>query len=255
MLTQNYPPLIGGIELYVQNLSIELIMRGHEVSVATLWHEGSPEFEIDQGIRVYRIRGSIQRVARLLFINPGRIYAPPFPDPELLWELQKIIVQERPDIVHAHNWIVHSYLPIKVWSRAAMVVTLHDYDLQCSIWSLFYRNTTCSGPSLIKCLACAANYYGFLKGVSTVLSSRVMSAFERLATDMFIPVSQAVAVGNGLVGSGMSYRVIPAFIRDSLGSSNIDCSPYLSQLPTKNYLLFVGALGQIKGAICTAARI
>ena len=74
-----------------------------------------------------------------------------------------------------------------------------------------------------------------------------MSVFERLATDMFLPVSQAVAVGNGLVGSGMLFRVIPAFIPDSLGSSNNHYETYLSQLPGKDYLLFVGALAQIKG--------
>mgnify|MGYP001563273492 FL=1 len=76
MLTQFYWPVIGGEERLVQDLSIELVRRGHEVAVATLWHEGLAEFELDRGVRVYRIRGLAQRV-RWLFTEPGRRPAPP----------------------------------------------------------------------------------------------------------------------------------------------------------------------------------
>ncbi len=37
MLAQFYPPIIGGEERLVQDLSAELAQRGHDAAVATLW--------------------------------------------------------------------------------------------------------------------------------------------------------------------------------------------------------------------------
>src|SRR4051812_17748896 len=132
MLAQFYPPIIGGEERHVRNLSAALVARGHEGAVATLWHEGMAEFEIDDGgVRIYRMRGTLQRVEGL-FSETGRRHAPPFPDPELMWALRGVIKRERPEIVHAHNWMVHSFQPIKRWSGASLVMTLHDYSLACA---------------------------------------------------------------------------------------------------------------------------
>src|SRR5215469_12616356 len=63
-----------------------------------------------------------------------------------------IIAQERPHIVHAHDWIVHSFTPLKAWSKAKLVVTLHDASIVCAKQRLEYRKNLCSGPELIKCL-------------------------------------------------------------------------------------------------------
>ncbi len=52
MLAQFYPPAIGGEERHVRDLSIELAARGHDISLATLWHKGLADFEIDQGVRI-----------------------------------------------------------------------------------------------------------------------------------------------------------------------------------------------------------
>ena len=53
MLSQFYPPIIGGVEQHVRTLSVELVSRGHDVAVATLWHKGLAEFELDQGVRTH----------------------------------------------------------------------------------------------------------------------------------------------------------------------------------------------------------
>ena len=36
MVSESYPPIAGGAEQYVRNLSVALQRRGHDVSVATL---------------------------------------------------------------------------------------------------------------------------------------------------------------------------------------------------------------------------
>src|ERR1051326_4232692 len=130
MLAQFYPPTIGGEERHVRN---------------------------------HRIRGTMQRVS-VLFSEKGRRFAPPFPDIETMRALHRIVKQERPDIVHAHNWIVHSFTDRKSWSRAKLVVTLHDYSLVCTQKRLTYFNEVCDGPALAKCLRCATDFYGIAKG-------------------------------------------------------------------------------------------
>src|SRR5260221_12941019 len=61
MFAQFYPPSIGGEERHVRDLGIELAARGHDVSLATLWHNSLPDFEIDQGPRIHRIHATMQR--------------------------------------------------------------------------------------------------------------------------------------------------------------------------------------------------
>ncbi len=246
MLSQFYPPIIGGEEQHVRSLSTGLVARGHDVAVVTLWHQGLAEFELDEGVRVYRIRSSMQRML-WLFSNSKRCYAPPFPDPELVLALRRVIAQERPEIVHAHNWLVYSFLPLKAWSRVRLIVTLHNSNLVCAKLTLLYHDALCEGPGFTKCLGCATQYYGLAKGVPTVLSNWVMSLVERGVVDMFLPVSQAVAIGCNLVGSRLPFQVIPNFIPDDISTLQGDLTPYLTQLPAEDYLLFVGALGRFKG--------
>ena len=246
MLAQFYPPTIGGEERHAHNLSVELAARGHEVAVATLWHEGQKAFERDRGVRIYRIHGSLQRLS-MLFIDQERHHSPPFPDPEALWALRRIILRERPEIVHAHNWIVHSFTPLKAWSKAKLVVTLHDPSHICAKKRFMYREMVCSGPALTKCLGCATAHYGIVKSVPTVLSNRVWGKLERQTVDMFLPVSQAIAQVSQLAQYGVPYRVIPNFVPDEVNESCSDVVPFLEQLPKNNYLLFVGDIMRDKG--------
>lgn len=246
MLAQFYPPIIGGEEHQVRRLSQMLAHFGHEVAVATLWREGLPEYEVDEGVRVYRLRGTVQR-AEWLYKEKERRHAPPFPDPEMVWNLRRVLKRESPQIVHAHNWIVHSFLPIKRWSGAKLVVTLHDYSLGCVQKRLMNQNSPCSGPRLGKCLACASEHYGVAKGVATVLANWTMSAVERSLVDMFLPVSYAVAQGAGLVDNHLPFQVIPNLAANHNETSTSEYAPYLDKLPKGDFLLFVGDMTRDKG--------
>jgi glycosyltransferase involved in cell wall biosynthesis len=246
MLAQFYPPTIGGEERHVRNLSIELAARGHDVSLATLWHKGLPDFEIDQGVRVYRIHGTMQRIATL-FSEQERQYAPPFPDPEAANAIRRLIEIERPDIVHAHNWIVHSFTPLKWWSKARLVVTLHDYSLTCVQKRLTYQDAICSGPALAKCLSCANDFYGPGKGLPSTLTNNLAGMMERRAVDMFLPVSSAVATGTQLAKYRVPYRIVPNFVPDNINELRNDEDSHLEQLPAEDFLLFVGDVKRDKG--------
>lgn len=247
MLTQFvYPPTIGGEERHVADLSQDLVARGHEVSIATFWQKGLPEFEIYRGVRIHRMRGTMQRISPL-FSDSDRTYAPPFPDPGVMRALRCIIQEERPEIVHAHNWLVHSFTPLKAWSKAKFIMTLHDYGLVCVQKRLMRQGVNCSGPGIAKCLVCGTQFYGIGKGPVTTLANLPSAERERRAVDMFLPVSQAVAEGNRLDEHNVPYKVIPNFIPDQVDAIYDDDDPFLSKLPKGEYLLFVGDVKADKG--------
>lgn len=245
MLIDSYPPMIGGAQQHVRNLSLALVARGHDVAVATLQHPGLEAYEEDGGVRIYRLRGTLQRSQRIF---RDRTYAPPIHDPELTWALRGVIDRERPELVHSHNWMVRSFLPLKRWSKAKLVVSLHDYSLRCANWILMRDGEPCAGPGPVKCFPCAGSHYdGLSKGAAVTLGNWAMAAAERRMADMFVPVSEAVAIGNALPSSDRPYTIIPNFIPDEIGTPTDDSPEYRDQLPADDYLLFVGSLTHQKG--------
>jgi glycosyltransferase involved in cell wall biosynthesis len=246
MLAQFYPPTIGGEERHVRNLSIALVRRGHDVTVATLQKSGLPKFEIDEGVKVRRLQGSMQRLSSV-FTEPERTFAPPFPDPELVHGLANIIAEDRPHIVHAHNWLLHSFLPLKRRSGPRFVVTLHDLSLVCAKKIAMRRGELCEEPGLQKCLSCASAHYGRVKGTVTATANWLSGALERRLTDKFLAVSNAIAVGNGLTRGKVPYEVIPNFVPDEVAKLSTHVPREVEQLPGSGYLLFVGDLVALKG--------
>lgn len=246
MLAQFYPPIMGGIERHVKNLSAALSARGHQVAVATLWHKGQVAFEMDGNVCIYRVRGTMQRLTGLF--TADRQHSPPFPDPEVALALRRIIRREKPDVVHAHNWMIHSFLPLKAWSGAKLVMTLHDCELACVQMRMMYKDTElCSGPAFWKCMGCAAHHYGAVKGAITQVGNALMSRVERKSVDKFLPVSHAVAEANQLTGSPAPFEVVPNFIPDSIGTPEPVADPQLDRLPGEGFILQVGDLVRDKG--------
>ncbi|MGP0093338.1 MAG: glycosyltransferase family 4 protein [Xanthobacteraceae bacterium] len=246
MLAQFYPPIIGGEERHVRNLSAALARRGHDVSIATLAAADAPSMEIDQGVKIHRLRGTLQR-GEFLYSESTRRHAPPFPDPELLIGLGRILADEKPEIVHAHNWLLHSFLPMKRQSRARLVVTLHDYSLVCATKNAMHNGAMCSGPGLAKCLACACQHYGPFKGGVTAIANNLSRRLECRAVDTFLAVSRAVASVNGLADLKVPFEVVPNFVPDDVAAANGATSELLQRLPRDGFLLFVGDLRRAKG--------
>jgi glycosyltransferase involved in cell wall biosynthesis len=246
MLAQFYPPIVGGEEQHVHSLSRELAARGHAVSVVTQWQPGLADFALEEGVRIHRVRSTAQRMP-WLYKEQARRHAPPLPDPELLWQMGWLVAQEHPQIVHAHNWMVHSFLPLSPFVDARLVVTLHDYSLVCAKKRLMVRQAACSGPGLRRCLACAGEHYGTAKGAVTVLGNWMMTSAETKAVDMFVAVSRAVAEGNRLPQAGLPYLVIPNMVPVDWEEAATCSDARLAQLPAGDFFLYVGDLSQDKG--------
>jgi glycosyltransferase involved in cell wall biosynthesis len=243
MISDFYPPFVGGVEVLVSGLGRELVTRGHSVSVATLRADDLPATELIDGVHVHRIRSSTQRFERL-FATRARPWAPPVADPEAIAGLRSVVRSEGPDVVHGHDWLARSFLPLKRRRGPAFVMSLHYYTLRCPKKNLMYRGAPCSGPFLIKCLGCAGRHYGRAKGAAVVLGQFTFSRAEAALVDLFLPVSHATAVGNGLPGSGLAYEVVHNFVRPTSDPSGDD---RLHLLPSDPYLLFVGDVRADKG--------
>ncbi len=246
MLTQFYAPDIGGEERHVQDLSAELVKRGHAVTVASIWHPDRMEYENDHGVKVFRLRSTTGRASQL-YREMDRSHAPPFPDPELTVALWKLIEREHPDIIHAHNWMLHSFLPYRIFKHIPTVITLHDYSFVCAMKRLMLYDAPCTGPALVKCLKCSSHHYEAIKGVPIFLSNQAMRVIEKKTVDLFVAVSQEVAIRNRLVEQRLPYQVIPNFVPDDLDRHRNPADPRVAQLPDNGYLLYVGDLSRDKG--------
>jgi glycosyltransferase involved in cell wall biosynthesis len=248
MLTQSYPPVVGGEERAVEDLGEELAERGHEVTVATLRQPGR-EPRDSAGVRVQALDSLVYRLRRF-YGDPDRRHAPPGPDPEAALGLRRLLREERPDVVHAHNWLVHSYLPVERRGDAALVLSLHDYGLRCATRRMLHRGAACSGPAPLKCGRCAVAHYGPPVGLATALGTRLGNSRLRRRVDLFLPVSAAAAELSGLC-PGDPFRVVPNFFR-AAGAAPATDDPRLDELPDEPFLLFFGDATVDKGALVLA---
>jgi glycosyltransferase involved in cell wall biosynthesis len=246
MLADFYPPVVGGLERVVADLSRALAARGHEVAVATLAHDGVATVEDDQGVSVHRLRGLAQ-YATPFFKDPNRRFAPPTPDPLLARQLAKLVREWHPDVIHAHGWSVYSYLPIKRRGGVPLVLTLHDYGNFCVRRDLlFHGATVCDGPTVRKCLSCAFATYGPPKAL-ILAGGLALGRQWHGAIDRFVAISNVVAQqAHAHIAPDADIPILPSFVADAVTSYRPPATRS-SRLPAGEYILFVGAFGRHKG--------
>jgi glycosyltransferase involved in cell wall biosynthesis len=255
LLSQFFPPDIGGEERHVFNLANTLAQRGHEVAVATHRMADVPNQEtLASGVRVYRFATASMRLPGVY--STERTHHPPLPDPLAVRELSRITRQERPHVVHAHNWIVNSAVALRrsspTASRFGLVLTLHDFSYVCATKRLMRMGSACEGPAVARCLPCAVANYGPAVGPLTAAATALMRPWKNRAIDHVICVSNAVASGNQMP-PGPNTSVIPNFVLDELvlgraGDAAVGRTEDLpSALPNEDFLLFVGELSRDKG--------
>jgi glycosyltransferase involved in cell wall biosynthesis len=266
-LSDFYRPVIGGLERHVETLCRELILLGHTVTVVTLQTGDHPAEETLDGVRVIRIRGWSGRLTAF-HADAARPFHPTVPDPGAMATLRRVVQRERPAVVHSHSWLQYSYFPLhRVQRGPAHVVTLHDYGLACAKKTLQHStlrlatstnspssdpsvtglSRPCSGPRLAKCLACAPEQYGVLKGAAITTGLRASRVLHGRA-DRYIAISTAVAdESRCALPSSCEIAVIPTMVPNHLPAL-AQSTPRPNFLPPMDgYLMFVGALGRHKG--------
>ena len=242
MVSDTYPPITGGLGRHVQLLSQELIKRGHEVVVFTVGYPDLPEYEEKAGVKSYRSQGFFQR-SPFLYKDVNNKKPAPICDWLISRKLKQIIKDEKPDIVHAHGWIIYSVLPLKKELKIPLAATLHDYGLICPKTTLLRENTICNEPFTSKCLDCGKSQYGVVKSLATY--SGVKMGKARLAkVDKFIAVSSFMEEVHSKY-LGLSDKDIVAIPNFYAAEAREEVRT-IESLP-KDFILFVGALVPTKG--------
>lgn len=244
MLAQTYSPVVGGEERLVEDLSRQLARRGHEITVATLRQPlGEPPQEDEVSVEL--LDSSVHGIPGIATLKERR-YAAPLPDPRTTAGLRRLLRRLEPDVVHAHNWLVNSYLPLARGAGAPLVLSLHDYGILCPTKRLFYKGGVCSGPAPLKCLQHAFEYYGVGKGAMVATGTRLSEPWVRRRVDMFLSVSPAVE-RLCRVGPEDAHRIVPNFVGE-LPPAPADADERLSFLPDGPFVLYFGDVGEDKGA-------
>ena len=250
MAVDFYRPFIGGAERQVEILSKQLHSRGYEMAVATMWHEGLPRQEDDEGVALHRLTALSTKTARFSG-DPKRRYHPPFPDPVMALELRRLIRKFKPDLVHAHGWIAYSCAAALLGSDVPLLISVRDYGYTCATRTMLYDGRTCDGPSPLKCLGCASEKYGRAKAavaVAGVFSGRPLLTRKIAGAHSITSFVQTVTRRDLLHESSESRGtlvpdfVIPSFLELHGGQSTLG-----DVLPAEPYILFVGALQAHKG--------
>lgn len=153
-----YPPLVfGGAEIYVQRISEKLAQHGHEIVVITTDSTISikPSIEEKNGIKIYR-NHPLNIYAIYNTLSKPAVIKPIWYGIDLLnihsyIIIKNILIKEKPDVVHIHNFKGFSFAFYAVKSlNLPLIFTVHDYFLECLQETLF-RNScvVCQHPLLL----------------------------------------------------------------------------------------------------------
>lgn len=256
IVSDHYPPFIGGAHRQTQMLARELHKRGFEVNVATVWHPGFSEEEMDEGVKVHRLK----QIRTLLPFNNDvgqQRHQPPFPDPVSVIELRRLIHSFKPDVVHSHGWMSFTCAAALLGMDTPLIISGRDYGYSCATRTLLYHGKPCSGPALAKCMECAAQFYNPPKGIISALSILVgkpllkhkvkgihsISHFVEWIIERDLYSGQDRSLENR--GGPVTERIIPSFL---VHDENEPTDPsVLENLPSEPFILFVGALQKRKG--------
>lgn len=255
LVSDHYPPFIGGAHRQTQLLGKELHKRGHVVNVATVWQPGLPTEHDDNGVLIHRLKDlrtalTRQREDRMQRHHPG------YPDPVTTWGLRRLIDQFQPDVIHAYGWFTYSVAAALTGKNIPLLISGRDYAYGCPTRTLVRNGQEiCNGPALNKCLSCAAHLYGAPKGWTAVMGSKVGNALLRRKVSGVHSISTYVQemVRRDFLGTtqpDLPEAIIPSFresIDDECYSADPQLQSYLDRLPGEPFILFVGALRRVKG--------
>ncbi len=244
LVSDFYPPTLGGMERVVEDLAVSLLERGHDISVATLTLDGQSSSREQRGVPVHQLRALSTRALARSYDSDARRFHPTLPDPLLVREIRQLIRRERPQVVHANGWIMHSCVPAVRGLSAKLIVTLHDYGLACPKKTYLREGSICDGPGFPKCVMCAAEQYGGAKAAALTVGIELSQRTIYGAVDTYIAISGSVsAVSRKRLPDNVTIEVIPSFLAKM---------PARAQAPQfvpcqDGYLMYAGALENYKG--------
>lgn len=231
MVSDFFPPVLGGLEAHVDDLCAELAARGHDVHVATLTTDASPS---DPRVHVHPVKTATASLVR--FERSDRPFAPPLPDPVARVTLSRLVRALAPDVVHGHSWLAAS---LPTGRRPPTVFTAHDYATACQLHTLLRTSgERCQGPSFTACVSCGARRHGRAK--SFALAAGTLAGRRLVPADRVLTLSRQVASVVAPLFVAPT-EVVPGFVRDLPVATDV------AGLPAGPFVMYAGDPGAHKG--------
>lgn len=124
MLSWEYPPLVvGGLGRHVEALARELVAAGHVVDVVT---RGEKDEVVDELLDGVRVRRAAADPIAIDFTTESLLAWALAAEHALIRAALPLLRRGRPDVVHAHDWLVaQSAVTLAAQSRSPLVATVH----------------------------------------------------------------------------------------------------------------------------------
>lgn len=124
MLTWEYPPLVvGGLGRHVEALARQLVAEGHRVRVVTRSDGSSSSVEDRDGVLIHRAAADPLAID---FTTESLLAWAQANEHSLLRAALPLVRDWRPDVVHAHDWLVaQTAITVAEATGAALVTTIH----------------------------------------------------------------------------------------------------------------------------------
>lgn len=232
--------LKGGSERHVFDLSHKLREAGHEVIHFSM--NDSRNLLDKKGERSYFIRKvdygkfNLKNIVKLFYNR------------DAVLQIKKIIEEEKPDIVHLHNF-AHQFSPAIISTikkyNIPIVQTLHDYKIVCPNYKLYSKNEfcyRCKNGAYYKCLVRKCMKDSYLKSLLACLEAyytRFIKTYQKI--DYFIAPSNYMK--NRVVEAGYD----PDRIAVLYNFVNLPKLTSLKNIKKADYFLYFGRLSEEKG--------
>ncbi|MDT4916487.1 MAG: glycogen synthase [Pseudonocardiales bacterium] len=124
MLSWEYPPLVvGGLGRHIEALARELVAQEHDVLVVTRGGAPAVRRETCEGVRI--VRAAADPIA-IDFTTESLLAWSQAAEHSMLRAALPVVRRWRPDVVHAHDWLVgQSAVTLAQQTGAPLVATLH----------------------------------------------------------------------------------------------------------------------------------
>jgi glycosyltransferase involved in cell wall biosynthesis len=234
-LSDDFPPeSFGGAGIVAFNIAKKLKSLGNDISVITVVSDKTKEGIVEyEGIKVFKIHSSYHERWRgyLSLYNPFAVR-----------KVEKIISQEKPDVVHAHN--IHyylSYYSLKLANKYSKAVFLTAHDAMSYAYGKVLDESKISFFKLWKSNRLRFNPFRNI----------LIKIFLNKYVDKIFSVSESLKralVNNGIKNVEVIHNGIDC--SDWKGASNNEVKDFrelLGILPNKKVILFGGRLSGMKG--------
>ncbi|MCJ7613457.1 glycosyltransferase family 4 protein [Candidatus Bathyarchaeota archaeon] len=122
-LTWEFPPrVVGGIARHCEGLAKALVQQKHDVHLFTLDFPGSPDYEVMDGVKVYRASTELGHPNFLTWVLMFNHF--------LSKRMADVTRTVDFDVIHVHDWLAaFSGISFKHYLKKPMVLTVHSTEV------------------------------------------------------------------------------------------------------------------------------